>query len=469
MNFQHKRLNQQYFPIEKMKNKLLSTLTYLFVYYILRTNYTSATNRIHHSQLIIHHYLHFLIFSLFLLYVPSCGFNTAKTLEQNSIVDLNIHLDSLSTPISKYYHKLVKYHFNGGIIVIHKHKIIFRKIHGYADIRKKKALVQNSVFQLASVSKQFTAVAIMQLYEKGLLNFSDSVQKFYPDFPYKGVSIANLLHHRSGLPEYHYAPDSLLKDYFPLNNKKLMRYLAKYKPDKYYLPNRKFNYCNTNYAVLAAIVEQVSGMNFPDYMQKFVFRPVKMTHTFVYQPEKRKSYKNLTFGHKYYGSKEHDNYLDNVFGDKGVMTCLNDMYLWNEALLSNKLIKKETLEKAWQPGNKKSKFYKQYGFGWRIWRLANGKRMIYHAGWWHGYNSLYVILPHEDFSLVILSNKHTKLFFGNYRMLLNKLFPGSFKFYVPDKKKTKLDSLKLEISTTGKSNYTKVNLLVSIRPTAPCG
>jgi len=384
-------------------------------------------------------------FVVFLVvYSQSCGFNKAETFSTKFEPSLTIQPDSLSATVESYYKKLEKYRFNGAILAAHNGKIIFREHNGYSDIRKKVPLIENSVFQLASVSKQFTSVAILQLYEKGLLNLTDSITKYYSGFPYKGVTIKNLLHQRSGLPEYHYFPDSLLQAYFPLNNQKLMAYMAKYKPDKYYLPNRRFNYCNTNYAVLAAIVEKVSKQQFPEYMQRHIFDKLKMKHTFIYQPAKRDSFKNLTYGHKYYGRKDPDNYLDDVFGDKGVMSCVNDLFIWNEALMRNKILKKATKELAWQAGNKKSKFYKQYGMGWRIWHLNNGKNMIYHAGWWHGYNTLNVMLAHENFSLIILSNKHTKLFFGNYRMLINELFPGSFNFYVPEKPKLKSDSLSVD-------------------------
>ncbi len=111
--------------------------------------------------------------------------------------------------------------------------------------------------------------------------------------------------------------------------------------------------------------------------------------------------------------------------------------------LNYRILKKTTIDLAWTSGNPKSKFYKQYGMGWRIWHLANGKNMIYHAGWWHGYNTLNILLPHENFSLIILSNKRTQLFFGNYRLLINELFPGSFQFILHKKKEIKKDSTKL--------------------------
>ncbi len=344
---------------------------------------------------------------------------------------LKIEKNELSLIIEKYYKNLVSYDFNGSILAAYKGKVIFRASNGFADIPNSQPLTANHATQLASVSKQFTSAAIMMLFDKGLLSFQDTVQLYFPDFPYLGITIEMLLQHRSGLPEYFYFNDSLIASYVPLNNQKLMQFISKYKPTKYANPNTRFDYTNTNYAVLAAIVEKISGMSFPEFMQKYIFDAASLKHTFIYEPKRAKEYAQLALGHNSPKQIAEDNIFDDVFGDKGVYSTVNDLFLWDEALNSGRIVRKSTLEKAFTPPPSKKEFFKDYGYGWRLQKMPNNQTMVYHPGWWHGNNSLYVKLPHEQFSLFIISNKRTSLFLSSYRELINELFPGSFQYNMP--------------------------------------
>jgi len=344
---------------------------------------------------------------------------------------LKIEKNNLSTIVENYYNELVSFDFNGSILASYKGKVIFRASNGFADIPNKQPLTTSHSTQLASVSKQFTSAAIMLLYDKGLLSFQDSIQMYFPDFPYKEITIELLLQHRSGLPEYFYFNDSLLAPYVPLDNQKLIQYISKYKPVKYNQPNVRFDYTNTNYAVLAAIVEKISGMNFPEFMKKYLFEPAGLKHTFIFEPERKHEYAHFAFGHHSPRNIAEDNIFDEVFGDKGVYSTVNDLFLWDEALNSGRIVRKSTLEKAFTPPPSKKDFFKDYGYGWRLQKMTNNQTMVYHPGWWHGNNSLYVKLPHEEFSLFIISNKRTSLFLSSYRELINELFPGSFQYNMP--------------------------------------
>ena len=393
-------------------------------------------------------YKHAILLCLLLLYVPTEYIAGTSHVFFYEEPELAVQADSMSPIIKDYFDKLVGYGFNGGLLAAKNGKVIFREISGFADIQQKQPFSINSKFQLASVSKQFTASAIMLLFDKGLLSFKDSVEFYFPKFPYTGITIENLLHHRSGLPEYQYFNDSILEIERPLNNKKIIEYIIEVKPVKYNIPGVQFNYCNTNYVVLAAIVEKISGMTFPSFMKEYIFEPAGLKNTIVYETQKKNSYTELTVGHRFFGKKIPDNFLDEVYGDKGVYSSLNDMFIWDRVLNSGKIIRKSTLEKAFVGGNPNTKFYKNYGYGWRLFTLSNEQTMIYHAGWWHGNNSLYVKLPYQDFTLIILTNKRTQLFFGNYKTLINNLFPGSFIYKPLDvdivKEIKKIDSISID-------------------------
>ena len=168
--------------------------------------------------------------------------------------------------------------FSGVVLIGQKDSVLYERACGYANIRENLPNTDTTAFQLASVSKQFTAVAILQLYERGKLRLTDSVAKYLPGFPYPDITIHQLLVHRSGLPNYHYLCDRkpMLDDpYF--SNQQIVAELIEANAGRYYLPNRRFQYSNTGYAVLAAVVEAVSGLKFENYLEDNIFKPLGMT------------------------------------------------------------------------------------------------------------------------------------------------------------------------------------------------
>ncbi|MCU0338803.1 MAG: beta-lactamase family protein, partial [Spirosomaceae bacterium] len=160
--------------------------------------------------------------------------------------------------------------------------MLYRNSFGYAQIEKKDTLLAASKFQLASLSKTFTAVAILKLYEWGKLSLEDTIQKFIPQFPYHGIQVKSLLSHRSGLPNYAYVlTDSVRKQNPYPTNADIVRWYCAVRPKLYNTPNRYFSYSNTNYALLATIVEKVSGLSFEDFLRKNIFQPLGMKDTWL--------------------------------------------------------------------------------------------------------------------------------------------------------------------------------------------
>ena len=235
--------------------------------------------------------------------------------------------------------------FNGTVLVGVHGNAIYKQAFGYSDLRAKTPLSVHSVFQIASVSKQFTAVAVMMLRERGLLGYDDSVQKFIPDFPYKNITVRQLLAHRSGLPNYMYFAGKYWKNRrLPLTNDGLMEMMQRYRPGLEFLPDRRYKYSNTGYAVLASIVERVSGLPFDDFLEENIFRPLGMNSTFVFNPANKKTIEFQTKGHSKNKRTYPSDFLDGVTGDKGIYSTVEDLFLWDQALYTESLISRMTLE-----------------------------------------------------------------------------------------------------------------------------
>lgn len=316
-----------------------------------------------------------------------------------SAQQLGHQLDS----IFSYLHR--RKGFNGTVLVTKYDQLIYKGAFGYADFRNKDTLSTQTAFQLASVSKQFTAMAIMMLQEEGKLQYDDSVQQYLPNFPYEGITIRQLLTHRSGLSNYTYFSDKLWPDRAQyMSNQDVVDLMAKHQPDAYHKPNSRYDYSNTGYALLASIVEEASGMPFATFLQKRIFDPLQMTHTFTFGDSTRAQQAQVATGYTGGKRKRTPDYLDTVLGDKGMYSTVEDLYKWDQALYTNKLVKRETLEKAFTGSRLKKKKDEDYGFGWRIRPLDNGDTVVYHAGLWHGYNTYLLRNPKDHSALIVLSN-----------------------------------------------------------------
>ncbi|HEY1406289.1 MAG TPA: serine hydrolase domain-containing protein [Spirochaetota bacterium] len=346
------------------------------------------------------------IYSLILfLSVPFYSFSTDSPPIAPSVAVS--HDEEIAGRFSSLFHSLsVKNGFNGNVLVSQQGRIIYESSFGYSDLRKRTPLNVKSSFQIASVSKQFTAMAIMILYDEGKIDFDDTIQKYFPRFPYPQVTIRHLLSHRSGLPDYMALSRRFWgrkKGY--MTNGDVMKMLVDYGAHPDFAPDAKYKYSNTGYVVLAALVEELSKMPFDRFMSEHIFAPLEMQDTFVYNPMKHTS---LAFATKGYTSRRipvRDDRLDGVVGDKGIYSTVEDMFKWDQGLYTEKLVKQSTLEKAFTPESYDYKNASEYGFGWRIENLENGEKIVFHTGWWGGYNSLFVRRLADHTAIVVLSNK----------------------------------------------------------------
>ncbi len=362
------------------------------------------------------------VISLFLINKNSGSNNDRITLSDTIHFKLDKEEILKSKELNRYFTRRNKINgFNGAVLFAENGKIVYEKAFGYSNIRKKEKNNLDTRFQLASVSKPFTSYAIMLLKQEGELAYEDTVQKFFPEFPYKGITIKLLMIHKSGLPEYFYFADKLWEDkQTPITNLDVIDLLIKDHPQRYYLPNKKYNYINTNYCVLAAIVEKITGDSFEDFMQEKVFKPLNMNHTFIYNKAHSEKHKNVATGYAKRRRKAEDSYLNGVVGDKGVYTTVGDMFKFDQALYRGYPVESEILAEAFKPQHKRLYINDNYGFGWRINAADSSNKIVFHTGWWKGFRSYFIRELGEKKTIIVLSNFSNQSIFGTKQLI--KLF-----------------------------------------------
>ena len=328
-------------------------------------------------------------------------------------IDSTAYWDSIYQPIAfqidTFFQKRFEQKtFNGTILYAKEKHIIIKKAYGFATLDTKDTLTTNSTFQLASASKPFTAIATLMLVEQGKIKLTDSVQKYIPNFPYKGITIDQLLSHRSGLSQYtHFCdqPDSIWPDkHKTITNSDVLKIIEKIVPAPAYSPNTKFYYSNTNYILLASIIEKVSNTKFEVFLHQHIFEPLNMKNTVVYN---RENYDQLKHPVKAYNGAYNpfiDIYLNGVVGDKGVYSSVEDLYLFYRALAENKLISHKMLQLAITPKSKSKANGKNYGYGFRILEQPNGNNIVFHTGWWKGFRTYFILNNKINKTAIVLTN-----------------------------------------------------------------
>ena len=313
--------------------------------------------------------------------------------------------------------------FNGGMIVAENGNILFEAYNGTGHLPGTDSITQNTPLHVASVSKTFTAMAVLKLMQDGKLNIDDELSKYFPTFNYPGVTIRSLLSHRSGLPNYIYfmANSDWDKTKF-VTNQDIFNFLVNRKAELVNLsaPNTHFAYSNTNFALLALLIEKVTGIKYAAFLQQTFFTPLQMKNTFVFQLADSTS---SLRSYDWKGRMEPYDFLDEVYGDKNIYTTPRDLLIWDSALTSNVLFKPETLEQAYAPYSNEKAGIRNYGLGWRMYVYPDGKKIVYHNGRWHGSNAAFIRLISNKATIIVIGNRfnrsiyHAKVLaslFGDY-------------------------------------------------------
>lgn len=322
------------------------------------------------------------------------------------------YYENLIARLDSFYNVQIRMGFNGSVLLQENGKIFYERYLGYQNKEMGYKLRYNSASQLASTSKTFTAAAILYLHQHHYLNIDDKVKDYLPEFPYEGITIKMLLCHRSGLPDYlkwfaRYNKNTKT----PIYNDDLLAMFAKYQPKLDFKSNTAFKYSNSNFAVLASIIETVTEMTYSNFMHKYIFEPLGMKNTFVYDPAKGLP-NTATISYKANWVREPDMFADGVYGDKGIYSTARDMYLWDQSFYQKKLLSNETMELAYGPCSFEKPGIKNYGLGWRMLCFPSGNKIIYHNGWWHGNNTVFYRFIKDNMTFIVLGNKYNT---GIYR------------------------------------------------------
>ena len=319
--------------------------------------------------------------------------------------------DSIVSVIDNYYKNVwEKGDLWGGFLVAKGDEILYESYRGFAEDNKQVPINDTVALHVASISKSITAMAMMKLIDAGKLNIDDPVTKFFPKFPYPKVTVFTLLSQRSGLPKYEHligkiAPKPAEFDKKYLSNQDILNVLIQYKPELARETNTGFMYCNTNYAMLALLIEHVTKMPFPEAMQQIVFRPLKMKNTYILQEKQMASAAKSFYqrGPKVYPYDQ----LDLIYGDKNVYTTPRDLLNFSKAMSAKNFLTPQLHEKIFQPYSNEKPGINNYGIGFRMKIFDNGEKLTYHNGWWHGTNSVFAHLLKSNVTIIAIGNKYS--------------------------------------------------------------
>ena len=340
---------------------------------------------------------------------------TSAMLSQSStIVDNNTVAANIDTLMQYSYENGM---FNGAILVSQDGKAIYKNALGYADKNSGRKLNEASVFYLASVSKQFTTMAIMILKEQKKLSYDDKLSKYFREFSDHAntVTIKHLMTHTSGIADPYYLiyekGDNNEKkegsnDKKKITNRDVKEILLKHNQLDFQ-PGEKYSYSNGGYVLLALIVEEVSDLPFHEFMETHIFKPLGMNNTFVYH-ESSPKIENRAVGHTQASEKDDFFRIFEDFefftkGDGGIFSTLDDLHLWDQALYTEKLIPKATLEEAFTQATLNNGALIDYGYGWGIFE-KDGRKAVHHSGGVPGVRTFLKRNLHNNSGYILLTN-----------------------------------------------------------------
>mgnify|MGYP000017502963 FL=1 len=370
-------------------------------------------------------------FSFFFVLIACGGKPKPNNLQHQALLVLDSTTkEKLTSQIKESYQNILGNHdFNGSILVAKNGEILYEDYQGFYDFKSKSPINTNSTFHIASTSKTFTAMAILKLWEEGKIELDKPVASYLPRFPYSEITIRMLLNHRSGINNYAYfMVDKQVQSYkvkgkkgklitktrtiqLPvivkpglLNNQDMLNFMVKYKPSLIFKPNSSFTYSNTNFSLLALIIEKIVGKDYPSYIMETIFKPLGMKNTFVFSKKDINNYQP-----SYYANNNPYNIekFDCIYGDKNIYSTVRDLLLWDKALYSGSYIKHKTLQMAFEPNNNDKPSIHNYGLGWRMINQANQK-IIYHNGWWHGNNAVFTRFIKDTATIIVLGNRFNR-------------------------------------------------------------
>lgn len=291
------------------------------------------------------------------------------------------------------------------VLVVRRGRVLYKRAFGMANLEDGVAATPATNYRLASLTKQFTAMAVMLLAERGKLSFDSKLTDFFPDFPAyaKRITVRHLLTHTSGLADYEDLIPAGTTE--PLKDRQVLE-LLRMQPGTLFPPGSKFSYSNSGYALLALIVEKASGLSFAEFLRKNIFEPLRMNGTVAFErgisTVQRRAY---GYAQDVQGFRRNDQSLtSSVLGDGGIYSSVEDLYKWDQALYTEKLVSRETMKLALTPMAATEHVGVSYGFGWFI-ETYRGKSTAWHYGSTVGFRTAIERFPEQRFTVVVLINR----------------------------------------------------------------
>jgi len=312
------------------------------------------------------------------------------------------------TAIQTWYSGLcAKGMHNGTILIARQGEILIHENCGYRDAEGTSPFTERSAFNLASVSKQFTAMGIMVLAHRGRLGIDDFISKWVPEIEAPDVTLRHLLHHTSGLAEYMTLATKHLDEDTTLTFDRLLSLFKKHRPVRHFAAGEKFEYSNTGYVLLALIIERASGMPHAQFMAENIFQPLGMDDSSafnLFSAPDTLAERVFGFRKQYWLFGENIPYdltsLDGITGDGGIYASARDLVKWSRALSSDELLPQDVIKEAFKSGYTNDGKKTDYGFGW----FLDKKGTFSHNGLWAGFSTVIIYDPERETLLVVLDN-----------------------------------------------------------------
>jgi CubicO group peptidase (beta-lactamase class C family) len=295
------------------------------------------------------------------------------------------------------------------VMVIKNGKVLFKKAYGLANLEDKTPCATGTNYRLASLTKQFTAAAVMLLVERKKLSYDSTLDDLFPGFPAYGkqITVRHLLNHSSGLIDYE---DLIPKETItPLKDAQVLELLKREK-GTYFPPGSKFQYSNSGYALLALIVEAASHTSFASFLGTNIFKPLGMRETVAFE-KGVSAVKHRAYGYwkRADGSdrfvRKDQSLTSSVLGDGGVYSSVEDLYKWDQALYTDRLLNRASIKEAFTPGVKINDEGEGYGFGWFV-ATYRGLRTVWHYGSTTGFRATIERFPDQRFTVIVLVNRN---------------------------------------------------------------
>ena len=338
-------------------------------------------------------------------------------------------IDDKKYGTSRYFEKTwSEKNDNVAFLVAKNGQIIYENYMGFSNKRTGENITKDTPLHIASVSKVLTSTAVLMLIDAKKIKLDQKVNTIIKNFPYPDVTIQTLLNHRSGMRNYAYftSENGNWDKKETLTNEDIVNVMVDKNIQLETKSDTHFSYCNTNYAMLALIIEKITGLKYPEAMKEMIFQPLCMTDTFVFDIAKNRD----MIAPSYRGSMEIAiDYLDGIYGDKNIYSTPRDLLKFDKARYAPFFLNPDLIKKIYSGYSYESKGIRNYGLGIRMTEFEKGEPFYYHNGWWHGNTSCFINLRKEKVTIIVLSNKFTKKTYQSKR--LASLF-GDYPFKLND-------------------------------------